>query len=654
MISVENLSIEFNGTALFSDVSFLINPKDKIGLVGKNGAGKSTLLKTLAGLQAYDKGSISLAGDLEIGYLPQQMTYQNGKTVIKEAKTAFKRLNEIEQELHLLNQKLLDCEDYTSKEYEKLLDKITTLSDEQNILGGHQSDEKIEKILLGLGFLTSDFHRLSDEFSGGWRMRIELAKILLQAPKVLLLDEPTNHLDIESIQWLENFLSNYSGAILLISHDRQFLDNITHRTIEISLGKIYDYKASYSHYLQLRKERREQQIAAYHNQQKKIKDTEAFIERFRYKATKSVQVQSRIKQLEKIERIEIDPEEKAAIHIQFPPVPRSGNKVIECKNLGKSFGEKVVLKDLEFVIERGEKIAFIGKNGEGKTTLSKMIMNELPYTGTLNIGHQVKIGYFAQNQDEILDKSKTVFQTLDDIATGDYRKKVRDILGAFLFSGEDIDKKVSVLSGGEQSRLAMAKLLLEPVNLLVLDEPTNHLDLLTKDILKDALKRFEGSIIVVSHDRYFLDGLCTKIYEFKNQGIKEHLSGIKEYIEKIKQDSLKDIALKQQENAQQKKIEKATISDSKLSYQEQKNLDKKIRKVQKTLSEIENEIEQLEEEIQQTNQALAENSTTFTSEDFEREYQKLNTAKTNLDKAMHHWEQASYELDLLKEQKESI
>ncbi len=652
MISINNISVAFNGTNLFSDVSFLIDKKAKIGLVGKNGAGKSTLLKILIGQQPLDQGSISKSADLKIGYLPQQMTYQSGKTVIAEAETAFKELNEIESKLEKLNYQLGERTDYESKEYTDIIQKVTEFTDAHHILGGYQVKEKLEKILLGLGFLPSDFNRLTDEFSGGWRMRIELVKILLQEPDVLLLDEPTNHLDIESIQWLETFLKNYGGAIVLISHDRQFLDTITNRTIEISLGKIYDYKTSYSNYLEQRKERRQQQIAAYENQRKKIEETEAFIARFRYQATKAVQVQSRIKQLAKVERIEIEEEDKAAINLRFPPSPRSGNLVVEAKNLGKSFDGKEILKDLEFVIERGEKIAFIGKNGEGKTTLSRMIIGEHNFSGILKIGHNVKIGYFAQNQDELLDKKKTVFETLDDIAVGEIRKKIRDILGAFLFRGEDIDKKVSVLSGGEQSRLALAKLLLEPVNLLVMDEPTNHLDLMTKDILKEALKKFDGTLLIVSHDRYFLDNLCDKIYEFKNKGIKEHLSGIQDFIEKIKKESLLEINAKKDEKNTKKVVEKIQKKvENQLSYEERKILDKNIRKAKTKIEECESNISTLEENIKNTNLELTEQSGNLSSEDFQKKNASIKSAKKSLEQNMRKWEQYHYELELLKNER---
>ncbi len=649
MIAIDNISVAFNGTDLFSDVSFLIDKKDKIGLVGRNGAGKSTLLKIIFGLQGLDSGNISKSGDLKLGYLPQQMTYQSGKTVRAEAETAFKEINQIEAQLKLANENLLQRTDYESDDYAKLLHHMAELSDAHRILGGANVHEQLEKILLGLGFNTSDFDRLTNEFSGGWRMRIELAKILLQQPDVLLLDEPTNHLDIESIQWLENFLKNYSGAIVLISHDRLFLDNVTNRTIEISLGKIYDYKTSYTRYTELRVERRQQQMAAYQNQQKLIEDIQAFIDRFRYQATKAVQVQSRIKQLEKIERIEIDEEDLSALHLKFPPAPRSGNLVIECKNLSKAFGEKVILKELDFVVERGEKIAFVGKNGEGKTTLSRLIMGEYEHSGLLKVGHNVSIGYFAQNQDELLDKNKTVFQTLDDIAVGDIRKKIRDILGAFLFRGEDVDKKVSVLSGGEQSRLAMAKLLLAPVNLLILDEPTNHLDLLTKDILKKALQQYDGTLLIVSHDRYFLDGLCEKIFEFRNQTIKTHLSGIQEFIKKRNIESLNDLNLKQKAQAQADELQGP--SAQKANYEERKNIDRQIRKQKKEIGELEDQIAKLEQEIETINHSLAYDSAGYTPDDFQKQHAQIQTHKQTLERVMHQWERMQYELDLLEEQK---
>ena len=541
MISVEQLSVEFSGTSLFDAVSFLVNDKDKIALVGKNGAGKSTLLKILAGLQQPSKGNISISKDLTIGYLPQTMIHKNDTTVVQEVEKAFDEVKKIEQLIASISQELSDRTDYESTEYASLIERLTAANEHLQIMNGGNFLAEIEKILLGLGFLRSDFNRQCSEFSGGWRMRIELAKILLKRPDVLLLDEPTNHLDIESIQWLETFLSQHCGAVILVSHDRAFLDAVTKRTIEISLGKIYDYNASYSKYVQLRKERREQQIRAYENQQKMIQDTEDFIERFRYKATKSVQVQSRIKQLNKLERIEIDLEDNSQLRLKFPPASRSGNFPITIESLAKSYGEHLVISNVNISIKRGEKVAFVGKNGEGKSTLVKCIMQQLDYLGTLNIGHNVKIGYFAQNQASLLDEEKTVFDTIDHVAVGDVRSKIRDILGAFMFGGEASDKKVKVLSGGERSRLAMIRLLLEPVNLLILDEPTNHLDMRSKDVLKDALCAFDGTAIIVSHDREFLDGLVDKVYEFGGGKVREHLGGIYDFLQNKKIESLQEL-----------------------------------------------------------------------------------------------------------------
>ena len=651
MIAVDNISVFFGGVPLFSDISFLVEKKDKIGLVGKNGAGKSTLLKILYGIQDIDKGKVNTFDGVRIGYLPQQMTYQSGKTVLEEAKTAFFELKEIEAKIEKLNQALTERTDYESESYSQIIQELTELNDLHHLLGGNKVVEKTEKTLLGLGFKAKDFDRLTDEFSGGWRMRIELTKILIREPDVLLLDEPTNHLDIESIQWLETFLSRYTGAIILISHDRLFLDTITNRTIEISLGSIYDYKTSYSQYLIQRKERREQQLAAYKNQQKMIETTEAFINRFRYQATKAVQVQSRIKQLAKLERIEIDQEDRSAVHIKFPPAPRSGNIVLEIKNLSKSFDDNEVLKNIELFVKKGEKLAFVGKNGEGKTTLSRIIVGEYEYDGLLKIGHNVKIGYFAQNQDSLLDKNKTVFQTLDDIAVGDIRTKLRDILGAFLFQGEDIDKKVKVLSGGEQSRLALAKLLLEPVNLLILDEPTNHLDIVTKNILKEALKAYDGTMIIVSHDRDFLNGLTDKLIEFKNKNIIEHLGGIQSFLEKKKMETLDDLNIQKK----QKNIVKENKSKNKnQNYQKRKELDKTIRRIKKEIEQNEQQIENLEKTIEELSLAVAEQTTSFSPEDYKKNAQETEASKKLLDSTMRKWEQFNYELEIIEEQRKEL
>ncbi|HKK41346.1 MAG TPA: ABC-F family ATP-binding cassette domain-containing protein, partial [Bacteroidales bacterium] len=544
MVSVQNISVSFGSFDLLSGVSFLINEQDRIGLAGKNGAGKSTLLKIISGLQSPTSGTVDMSKDVTIGYLPQQMRVDDTTTVINETLTAFSELLGLSEEIKKCTQEIADRVDYESQEYLNLCDHLAVIEERYRMLGGTNYQAEAELTLLGLGFERKDFDRHTKELSGGWRMRIELAKILLRQPSLFLLDEPTNHLDIESIQWLETFLSSYPGAVVLVSHDRAFLNNVTKRTIEISLGKIYDYKAPWSKYLILRAERREQQLASYRNQQKMIEDTEKFIERFRYKATKAVQVQSKIKLLDKIERIEVDDEDTSAINLRFPPAPRSGTVVVEAKNLSKSFGDLKVLKKIDFRITRGEKVAFIGRNGEGKTTFSRIIIGELDHTGSLKTGHNVKTGYFAQNQDELLDEDITVLQTIDNVAKGDIRTKIRDILGAFLFRGDDVDKKVKVLSGGERSRLALIKLLLEPYNLLVLDEPTNHLDMRSKDILKKALVKFDGTLIVVSHDRDFLDGIVNKVYEFRENRIKEHLGGIYDFLRKKKIENLKEIEKK--------------------------------------------------------------------------------------------------------------
>ena len=532
MVSVDNLKVEFGVTPLFEDVSYVINKRDRIALVGKNGAGKSTMLKILAGIQAPTSGSVSVPRDVTIGYLPQVMILSDKHTVMEEAEMAFEHIFELQASIERMNQELADRTDYDSENYRKLIEKFTHDNERFLMMGGTNYTAEIERTLMGLGFSREDFNRPTSEFSGGWRMRIELAKLLLRRPDVLLLDEPTNHLDIESIQWLENFLKTSAGAVVLVSHDRAFINNVTNRTIEISCGHIYDYKVAYDEFVVLRKERREQQLRAYENQQKQIQDTEDFIERFRYKATKAVQVQSRIKQLEKIVPIEIDDEDNSALRLKFPPAMRSGNYPVICDGVKKAYGSHIVFHDVTLTINRGEKVAFVGKNGEGKSTLVKCIMDEIPYEGKLTIGHNVQIGYFAQNQAQMLDENLSVFDTIDYVAKGDIRLKIRDILGAFMFGGEASDKKVKVLSGGERSRLAMIKLLLEPVNFLILDEPTNHLDMRSKDVLKEAIKEFDGTVIVVSHDREFLDGLVTKVYEFGGGVVKEHIGGIYDFLQK--------------------------------------------------------------------------------------------------------------------------
>lgn len=597
VFSVENLTVDFTGTPLFEQISFLISDKEKIALVGKNGAGKSTLLKIFAGLQQPTKGKVSVPKNVKIGYLPQHLLVNDSKTVLEEVQSAFSNILEIQKSAQSLSHEIETRTDYETDEYTKLIEQWTTLNDKLNMLGVNSMMADIEKTLLGLGFLRTDFNRETREFSGGWRMRIELAKILLSKPDILLLDEPTNHLDIESIQWLEQFLATSPSALLLVSHDRAFLDAVTNRTIEISLGQIYDYKANYSKYLELRKERREQQIRAYENQQKMIADTEAFIERFRYKATKAVQVQSRIKQLERVERIEVDLEDNSQLRLKFPPAPHSGVLPVEIEHLTKMYGNKMVLDNIDMHIRRGEKVAFVGKNGEGKSTLVKCIMNQIEYSGLMRLGHGVKIGYFAQNQASLLDENLTVFDTIDYVAVGEIRTKIRDILGAFMFGGEASDKKVGVLSGGERSRLAMIKLLLEPANLLILDEPTNHLDMKSKDVLKEAIKAFDGTVILVSHDRDFLDGLVNIVYEFSQHKIKKYEGGIRTFLDEKKIENLQEIERKNfQSNNTDKpdKPQKDEDSQNKLSYEERKEISRLIKKSERRISELEKEIEKLE------------------------------------------------------------
>ncbi len=645
MISVDQLTVEFGGFQLFNDVSFMVNPKDRIGLVGKNGSGKSTLLKIFMRLQSPTKGRVTIPDKIRIGYLPQHMICTDNNSVFEEAREAFSEVLKLDKTIKEINIQLSSRTDYESAEYLKLIHDLTEASDRYQMMGGGAIDADIEQTLLGLGFQTKDFTRQTAEFSGGWRMRIELAKIILQKPDVLLLDEPTNHLDIEAIQWFEDFLIAYPGAVVLISHDRTFLDNVTKRTVELSLGKAYDYNVPYSKYVVLRKERREQQMSAYRNQQKMIGETEEFIERFRYKATKAVQVQSRIKQLDKIDRIEVDEEDLASMNIKFPPAPRSGDVAITARGLTKNYGDLTVFKDVDLTIHRGEKVAFVGRNGEGKTTLSKIIVENLEHTGSLKVGHNVSIGYFAQNQDEIMNENKTVFQTIDDIAVGDVRTKIRDILGAFLFSGDDIDKKIKVLSGGERSRLAMAKLLLQPYNLLVLDEPTNHLDMRSKDILKNALLDFKGTLILVSHDREFLDGLVDKIYEFRNQNVKEHLGGIFEFLQKRKLENLKELERKAQQSSGKEKKE----SDNKLAYIEKKEFDKQIRKVENTIKTCELKVSQLEIDLEKMGQQLSDPIIIAQKPTLFKDYDLL---KQQLENEMKTWEQLHEELEKILLEKE--
>lgn len=543
MISIEQITVEFDSRRLLDNITFLVNQKDKIGLVGRNGAGKSTLLKLIAGHEQATSGKIVFSPDLTVGYLPQHMIHNEGTTVMQETQKAFDRINQLQLEIDRLTKEMSEREDYESDEYSEIIDKLSRAYEHMQIIDSGNFQAEMEKTLLGLGFLRSDFDRQCSEFSGGWRMRVELAKILLQCPDVILLDEPTNHLDIESIQWLENFLAYTSSAILLVSHDKIFIDSVTNRTIEISLGQIHDYKVNYSKYLELRQERKEQQLHAYENQQKIIQDNQAFINRFRCTASKAALVQSRIKLLEKLERVEIDIEDTSSLRLKFPPAPRSGPLHLDIDNLTKKYGDKIVLDNIGMVINRGEKVAFVGKNGEGKSTLAKCILKEIEYSGKLELGYNVKIGYFAQNQPSLLDESLTVFQTVDNVAVGDIRTRLREILGSFMFGGEAIEKKVKVLSGGERSRLAMVRLLLEPANLLILDEPTNHLDIPSKEVLKEAIKAFDGTAIIVSHDREFLDGLVDKVYEFGNKKVREHIGGIYDFLQKKKIENLNELGV---------------------------------------------------------------------------------------------------------------
>ena len=651
MISIQNLSVEFSAKSLFDNINYVINKKDKIALVGKNGAGKSTMLKIIAGLQNPTSGCVAKPNDITISYLPQQMELNDTLTVVEEVSKAFSHIDEMHQQLNSINAELQQRTDYESKEYQNLIDRLTLLNEHIAIEESENKEAEMERTLIGLGFKREDFNRPTAEFSGGWRMRIELAKLLLTHPDVLLLDEPTNHLDIESIQWLENFLITKANAVVLVSHDRAFIDNVTNRTIEISLGKIYDYAVNYSKYVILHQERIEQQMRAYQNQQKQIQETEDFIERFRYKATKAVQVQSRIKQLAKIDRIEVDEVDTSHLNLKFPPAPRSGDYPIIADNVGKRYGEHQVFDNATFTIKRGEKVAFVGKNGEGKSTLVKCIMNETPFTGELKIGHNVKIGYFAQNQAQLLDGEISVFDTIDRVAVGDIRTKIRDILGAFMFGGEASDKKVKVLSGGEKTRLAMIRLLLEPVNLLILDEPTNHLDMRTKDILKQAIKDFNGTVIVVSHDREFLDGLVEKVYEFGGGKVKECLGGIYEFLEKKKIASLAELEIAQKpvSNDEIKKSlasppsgQSPTLSPTKLSYAEQREREKAIKRAEKKIKDAEIEISNIEKEIAEIEAKIA-------SGEVDTEIFNHHASKNKqLENAMSLWELASMELDEIK------
>ncbi len=640
MISLDNLTVSFGGTKLFDGISFIINPKDRIGLIGRNGAGKTTLLKLITGEMEPSQGRVIINDGFTIGYLPQQMQTADTTSLFEETAKAFDEIIALEEEINRLTEQIASREDYQSDDYSKLLTTLNDKNDIYHILGGDSREIDIEKTLLGLGFKREDFARATSEFSGGWRMRIELAKLLLKRPSIFLLDEPTNHLDIESIGWLESYIASYNGALLLISHDKAFLDNVTTRTVEISLGKAYDYKASYSKFVELRKERRAHQVAAYENQQRLIEKNEEFIEKFRYKPTKSNQVQSRIKQLDKIERIEIEEEDLARLNIKFPPAPRSGDIVAQVKDLSKYYGNKRVFEGANFTIERGQKIALVGRNGEGKTTFARLLRGEIdPTEGSVKLGANVDIGYFAQNQDDLMNGDFTVYDTLDRVAVGDIRTRLRDILGAFLFRGEEIDKRVRLLSGGERSRLAMARLMLNAHNLLVLDEPTNHMDMSSKELLKKAVKDFNGSVVIVSHDRDFLDGLVDRVYEFRDGGVKEYLGGIYYFLEKRKLESLNEVERKA--TPQPSKGGSAQVSQGKQSYEERKEQERQIKRTRRAVAELEEELASIESQISEWDSLFA------AGEYNDSDFAKYEECKALYDKKMSEWERVSYELEIL-------
>ncbi len=641
MISIQGLKVEFGSQVLFENISYVINKRDKIALVGKNGAGKSTMLKIITGEQLPTSGTVARQADITIGYLPQQMRLKDELTVKQEAARAFEQLQQMDEAIDRMNQELAERTDYDSEDYQELIDRVAQKTELRALMQSENIEAEIEKTLTGLGFERSDFDRPTSEFSGGWRMRIELAKLLLRRPDVLLLDEPTNHLDIESIQWLEAFLKNRNGALLLVSHDRAFIDNVTNRTIEISLGKIYDYKVSYSQFVELRKERVEQQMRAWENQQKLIHDTEDFIEKFRYKATKAVQVQSRIKMLDKLERIEVDEVDRSRMRLKFPPAPRSGDYPVIAEDLRKDYGNLNVFHDVTFTIKRGEKVAFVGKNGAGKSTLVKCIMGEIPYDGKLQIGHNVKIGYFAQNQAQLLDENLTVHDTIDYVAVGDIRTRINDILGAFMFGGKNADKKVKVLSGGEKSRLAMIRLLLQPVNLLILDEPTNHLDMPSKDVLKEAIQAFDGTVIVVSHDRDFMNGIVGKVYEFGDHRVREHLGGIYDFLHKKQLDSLQQLEVKSAAASPAADIDVSEpVSQGKMDYQRQKERERRIRQAEKKVKTCEARIAELEQQLADIEEQLSR--ATSDNPDIYYKHSKING---ELEDVMAQWEEASAELE---------
>jgi ATP-binding cassette, subfamily F, member 3 len=643
MISVNQISVHFTGEYLFDNISFIVNDRDRIGLVGKNGAGKTTLLKVFAGQLEPEKGSVAYPAGTTIGYLPQELITDSRKTVIEETLTAFDEVRDIKNTIKKISEELTNITDYASPAYGKLVDKLNHANEQYKILGGETIQADVERVLTGLGFDHADFERGVNEFSGGWKMRVEIAKLLLKQPSLLLLDEPTNHLDIESIQWMEDFLYSYKGAVILVSHDRAFLDNVTKRTVEISLGKIYDYKAAYSDYVMMREERLESQIATFNNQQKQVEQIERFITRFRYKSSKARQVQSRVKMLEKMDMVELDESDASSIKFLFPPAPPSGRVAVNIEKVSKSYGPKHILADIDLIVPKGEKIAFVGRNGEGKTTLVKILLNQVEYTGKVLLGHNVIVGYYAQNQTEMLDAEKTVFQTIDEVAVGDIRPKIRALLGSFLFGGDTIDKKVKVLSGGEKSRLALAKMLLSPVNMLVLDEPTNHLDMVSKDILKNALIRYDGTLIIVSHDRDFLQGLTSKVYEFKNKTIKEYLGDIYYFLETKKISSLKELENNKAHKATQSKP--AVVSDNKLSREKKKEFEKEQRKLLNKINSAEHLIEKLEAEIAELDKVLTDPEKYKEALNDPKIFDNYQKLKWQLKSEMDKWESLQKELE---------
>ena len=650
MYSVSDLAVHYSGDYLFRNVSFIINKKDRVGLVGHNGSGKTTLLRILAGSQSPESGEVVIPSTARIGFLPQEMELRSDKTIYDETIAAFDEILALKTNIDQLSNEIAEREDYETQSYQKLIHRLSDANEEFQLLGGQSMDADVEKVLAGLGFKRSDFNRPVAEFSYGWQMRIEIAKILLRKPDLVLLDEPTNHLDIESIQWLEDFLSNYFGAVILVSHDRAFLDNLCNRTIEISDERIFDYKSAYTEYVRLREERLEQQLATYNNQQKQIRQIERFIERFRYKNTKARQVQSKIKMLDRLDTVEIEGFDNAAIHFKFPPAPRSGKVVVECSGLGKSYGNNQVLKNLDLSIIKGDRVAFVGKNGEGKTTLSKVFIGLLEYEGELKFGHNVKLAYYAQDQAEMLDGNKTVFETIDDEATGDMRSQVRNLLGGFLFSGEDIDKKVRVLSGGEKSRLSLARLLLEPSNFMILDEPTNHLDMRSKDILKSALLQYEGTLVIVSHDRDFLQGLSNKVFEFRNKGVKEYLGDIYDFLYFKKLSNLRELEQKKGHGPQKGK----EISRNKELYERSKQLERSIRKLNTQISKCEKRVEELEKDLSDMDKVLMDPAQHKEALSNPEVFKKYNSIKISLEKEMERWEELSIELETLKQEQQAL